>query len=308
MAYYLYVPFKKKEVPANLQNSIEQWIQIESQQKNDVIPCYSGENSLTKLPENAKIIVLLHGKPGKASPLTKGIHSETTRFFPGLAKHLQVTDGNSTLQVPEIADKMIEDGLLHDVTDHLQIQLFFLDANIQEARSLAVAFFNSLNVPQKNSSGTNGTIRLDYFANQSVKGSSASKELKLQQFIKDAKEPKNSIYNKNDSYPKLSLDQISEAIKEYNRYKSSRCCGLSGLLGLNGLFSSNASAHAIKNLSNKEISESNRLANASLFIERFPQNYFAQCLQPVVKKSIEEHELFWTSEMNQLGLQLLDLY
>lgn len=107
---------------------------------------------------------------------------------------------------------------------------------------------------------------------------------------------KYSIYNQSQDYPKLSLQDASLAIKAYLKYKSSRCCGLSGLLGLNGLFTSYASHNTIKILKNSKMTDSARFASAANFITQNKNTHFAKFLQKFVTDSRQVHESQWTKE------------
>ncbi len=303
MTYYLYVPFKKKEVSERQKAIIKQWITIENTRSNHVNVCYLGEKTLQNLPKASKVYVLFHGKAGQASPLLTHEHvpTELARKFESFSTHLKVNDGKHSLLIPEVADKMVADGLLNGFAGHLNIKLFFYDENKKNALTLTDSFFNSLDAKTKSK---NGNIKIDYYADippnaisDNGPSSFASKPkgqtTKTEEFIERAKLPQYSFYNTVDCAPKLSIQQMFSAIKQYNEYKSARCCGLSGLLHLNGLFSSDASAHAIKYLTTSSISEDKRFDYASKFLARFPNNYFAECLKPLVEKSLQDNELIW---------------
>lgn len=302
MTHYLYVPFKKRELSTDQKGLIEEWVHLETEQNHDVVVCYHGEKNLNQLTAHAQVSVLLPGKPGKPSSL-HGIDqndTETLRAFPDLSAHLRVTNGKrQSILVPEIADKMMEDGLLNSSASHIQIKLFFLNAVPKETHIMGQAFLNAL---RKDRNYQDTVIRVDYHANQPETASAPHRMpksiKKLESFLAQAESNRYSLYNHKENYPQLSLDEVSDAVRNYNQYKSSRCCGLSGLLGLNGLFSSTASEQAIKYLMNKEIPAAERFAYASRYSIRFGENHLAQVLKPILEQSLKNHESTWKQEAN----------
>ncbi|KTD24184.1 hypothetical protein [Legionella maceachernii] len=301
MTHYLYIPFKRKDVPSNQKKMIEEWLLLEQKQKNEVVVCYYGEKKLKQRPQSAKITILFAGKPGNKSPLhgIDDIDTELLRHSEGLSQHLRVIYAhNNSILVPEVADKMKEDGLLDEFQGRLQINLIFLNANIKEAHTLAGSFFNSL---KKYEEHKQGVIKLQYLANDSQEKSNSyptytHKKSQLELVKEPAIYTKHSMYNDKAHYPKLSVDEVASVVKAYYRYKSSRCCGLSGLLNLNGLFSSAASTEALKYLSKKDISDIDRYAYASRFIRYYKENHLSQFLNPVLENALQEHEATWNDQ------------
>lgn len=301
MTYYLYVPFKKKDVPFRQQAIIDQWVKVENEKRIGVQVCYAGEKTLSNLPPAAKIHILFHGKVGQPSPISGigNISTELVRCFESLSQHLRIKDGKQSVLVPGVVDKMIEDGLLIGFNTHLHIKLFFYDEDKKTALNLTKAFLNSiLSKPLTK----NSNIRLDYYSDNPKNTPQNTPQniipfaprpkpkSKSEEFIEQAREPRHSFFNKEECAPKLTLEHMSQAIKNYNEYKSSRCCGLSGLLNLNGFFSSDDSDQAIKYLNNPNISKEIRFDFASKFVTNCPNNYFTQCLKPVVEDSLKENQ------------------
>lgn len=301
MSYYLYVPFKKKEVPPNLNKIIEEWLLLEAKQNHEVIVCYYGEKKLSQLPDNSKVSVLFSGKPGKKSLLQglEHVKTETLRFFENLSLHLRVTDeSKNSILVPEVADKMKEDGLFDDFKGRLQINLIYLDANTKEASIMTHSFLNSL---KKYKEHENGAIRLQFLSNNLAEKSNShradrTKKTKLELFREQAQQDRCFMYNSKENYPKLSLGEIASVIKDYYQYKSSRCCGLSGLLRLNWFFSSTESLEAIKHLSDEKISDSDRFAYASRFVKYYKESHLSQLLAPALEKGLIQHQANWDIE------------
>lgn len=310
VSHYLYVPFKKKAVPPNLKKIIDEWLLLEAKQNHDVLVCYHGEKKLCQLPSNSKVSVLFSGKPGKKSLLhgLEQVKTETLRFFENLSLHLRVTDeSNNSILVPEVADKMKEDGLLDDFKGRLQINLIYLDANRKEASIMTHSFLNSL---KKYKEHENGAIRLQFLSNNlpekaNFHQTDRTKKTKLELFREQAQQGECCMYNSKENYPKLSLAEIAPVIKDYYQYKSSRCCGLSGLLKLNWFFSSTASTEAIKHLSDEKISDIERFAYASRFIKYYKENHLFQFLAPALEKGLIQHQANWDIEpMHSSELQL----
>ncbi|CAM2836236.1 hypothetical protein LEAN103870_04655 [Legionella anisa] len=302
MSHYLFVPFKKKEVPPNLKKIIEEWLLLEDKQKNEIILCYYGEKKLSQLPDNSKISVLFSGKPGKKSLLhgLEYVETETLRFFENLSLHLRVIDQNkNSLLIPKVADQMKEDGLLDDFKGKLQINLIYLDANTKEAAIMTHSFLNSL---KKYKEHENGAIMLQFLSNDLPEKSNLhqtyrAQKTKLELFREQGQQGERFMYNKKENYPKLSLGEIACVIKDYYQHKSSRCCGLSGLLRLNWFFSSSASMQAIKYLSDEKISDIDRFAYASRFITYYKENHLTQFLRPAFEKRLIHHQANWDIEL-----------
>ncbi|MCW8386151.1 hypothetical protein OQJ15_07525 [Fluoribacter dumoffii] len=308
MSHYLYIPFRKKEVPPNYKKIIEEWLSLEERQESKITVCYYGEKKLKQLPLNSKISVIFPGKPGKKSPLhgIEAVATETLRFFENLSLHLRVTDeSKNSILIPEVADKMQEDGLLDAFDGRLQIKLIYLDANAKEASIMTSSFLNSL---KKYKEHERGAIKLQFLSNNPTTNANLdqthkTKKTKLESFREQAEQGRHCIYNLKEHYPKLSLGEVAHVIRDYYQYKSSRCCGLSGLLSLNWLFSSTESKEAINYLSNDQISDVDRFAYASRFLKRYKENHLTQILAPVLEKALIQHESNWETELHSRALQ-----
>lgn len=308
MAYHLYVPFKKNDIPANQQTLINEWMQLEKVQCNDLTVSYLGEKALSTLPENADVRVFIPGTPGKRSRLQTGnTPTEQLRFWPSLSRHLRVTEGKSSLLVPEIADNLVADGLFDSPKNRLRIKLYFLNTSTKESHELARSFYNAL---ESNSSKIkkipleeNGKIRVSYhYAPKSL--DPGSKKSKIEQIKEHMEQPKFSIYNNEEFCPKLLLKEANSVIASYKSYKSSRCCGLSGLLRLNGLFSSDASEEAIQFISDKSKSDTERFIYASRYVALNKDTHLSLYLKPFVTNSREQNERAWADESST---NLIDL-
>jgi hypothetical protein len=286
---YIYVPFKKHEVPPRLRDSIEQWLQSSKAKNKDIIVSYSGEKGLANLPDNAKIYVLMHGKAGTISPFVKTnkITSQTARHHRSTNAHLRLTDGKYSKLVPDIADEMIEDKLFNNSKDSkLCIKLFFFNAG-KQAPVLAQAF-NEVLKENKDIDYANRSVRVDYYT------SPLSPPGKLKPF--KASTVRESLSSNSDkSLLTLSQEQVALALEQYREYKSSRLCGLSGILGLNGFFSSDTSHTTIEKLHDSTISDEERYTIAELFVAQNSEKYFAECLSPYVKMPINSKGLDMSS-------------
>ncbi|MBA3537791.1 MAG: hypothetical protein H0T84_14475 [Tatlockia sp.] len=282
---YIYVPFKKNEVPPRLRDSIEQWVQSTKDKNKEVVVSYSGEKGLANLPENTKIYVLVHGKAGKISSFVKrsNISSQIARSQPSLSAHLRLADGKYSKLVPDIADEMIEDKLFTNPKDSkLHIKLFFFNAG-QQAPQLAQAFNDALK-DNKNVDYSNRTVRVDYYTGP----------LRPQDKLKIFKPSsvRHTLLNSDDKCnPGFSQEQLDLALEQYREYKSSRVCGLSGILGLNGFFSSDASLRTIEQLRDNTISDEQRFSIAKMFVARNSEKYFAECLNPYLQMSTDLKDL-----------------
>lgn len=216
-----------------------------------------------------------------------------------MSLHLRVTDeSKNSILVPEVADKMKEDGLLDDFKGSLQINLIYLDANKKEASIMTHSFLDSLKKYQEHE---NGAIRLQTLSNNLPEKSNfqqtgRTKKTKLELFREQAQHGECFMYNSKENYPKLSVGEIASVIKDYYQYKSSRCCGLSGLLGLNWFFSSTASSEAMKYLRDKKISDTERFAYASRFIKYYKESHLSQLLAPALEKGLKQHHANWDVE------------
>lgn len=300
MTYYLYIPFKKKDVSERQKKLIEHWVTVANERRENIEICFSGDKKLSHLPSFSKIYILLLGKAGPMSPLAAmaDIPTELARGFESFSRHLKLNDGKHSLLVPEVADQMIADGLLNGFNRYVHINLFFYDEDEKTAMNLTKAFLNSLvKKPVKNCN-----IRLDYYADNAASDSQnntqhdASKKAqsKSEQFLEQVNQPKHSLYNNATTGPKLTADQISLAIKQYYEYKSLRCCGLSGLLNLNGFFSSDESAKAITYLSGSDLSQEICFDFAAKFLKNYPNNQLSHILNPILDESLKYNQLFWT--------------
>lgn len=314
MTHYLYIPVQKKLLSEKTKLAIAQWISTSNDKAEEVIVCYCGEKKLKDLPEKAKIYVLTQGVTLKPTPLARKIPSHIARSFSSLSTHLHATDGDSTILVPKIAEKMIEDGLFHHQDRNLRIKLFFCNAG-HEAQRLAKAYFNAL---KKDARHEKNNIRLDYYPSHILslprKIKNTDLEHKYATPIHHHHEPavrahtiRKSIYNHDECSPKITDQQIATAITEYRCYKSSRYCGLSGWLGLNGLFSSDASTQFIRALTQHTISEKNRFILASQFVEKHPKNHFTLCLTKLLEESCKLNDLIWTDVQEAMALNELSL-
>lgn len=326
MPYYLYVPYKKKELPNRYNAIVEQWVQAEEKNNQKVIICYAGENNLDKLPRATQLVLLLPGKTGKPSPLSKNMPLKLLRPWESLSTHLRLKDegpihlnsnpksrasNTISLLLPEIAEKMVADGLFEGSAHFLNIKLCFFDADFG-TKILANAFFDTLlEAPE----AQNSNIRLNYYDISMPppphKIDPATKKKversKHQEFIERIQLPTNSIFNNTEGSPQITLEQLNSVIMQYNEYKSSRCCGLSGILGLNGLFSSEDSSKAIAYLKNTTLSDGDRFKIASNFVKNYPHNFLTHCLKPVIETSTQLNHYRWAYQLHHVesGLSLV---
>ncbi|MBA2651009.1 MAG: hypothetical protein H0U73_01870 [Tatlockia sp.] len=274
MTNYIYVPYTKKEVPTTVAEHLNKFIKSNNEKDNEVIVMFSGKHGLDNLPTNAKVFVLMHGQPGKVNKFKQ---SNTT------VAPLGLTDRKNSKSVPDIAKEMIADGLFENSKDtRICIELYFtMNAAKEKGHTIAESFSETL---KKNTDFNERAIRIDYYSNQrNPSGKSNASPIK------------HSIYGSELCQPKLSKEQVKEAIIEYVEYKSSRFCGLSGILGLNRFFTSNESIQTIQSLQS-ECSDEKRFQLAKQFLAKHSENAFAQCLKLNVEKSKVNNDLSWSAQ------------
>lgn len=311
MPKYLYVPFKKDGLPKDQQKLLKHWIALEKAQSNDVVICYQGERTLKGLPENATVSVLFLGIPG-ARPALAGSDDIDMKLLvttKNMSGHLRLYQGSrEQVCIPDVATQMIADGLLHKEHKSLNLNLFFFNAGAK-ARELAQSFLHMIKEDHTNQQSN---IRVQYFNNDKRSLPLYENEL----FIKKVKTEKNKtkpeearpatqahaflnepavhtpLYNKKECYPKLTLKQIYKVAVAYQDYKSARFYGLSGMFGLNGFFSSDASSATRTFLLNckDEVQAYNR---ALKFVKTYPENQFAIFLKSAVEQSRRDNQTDW---------------
>lgn len=313
MTYYLYIPAKKNDLSSNQLIAIKHWINLEKEKNNDVKIIYKNEKGLGHLAQDAKIYVWLPGKVDPSHGLGRRIPAKLARSFPSCSGHLTLKDKkNSKIIITDVAAEMIEKGLFDNFKDkNLRIKLFFPDMVLKD-KTLPKAFFEVLVEDERNKCGN---IRLDYYPDFHVspptkirENGKAKEEIKAHKFFTDESNPheylgraskiRESFYNKDNIKPKLEIEQVNALIKQYYAYKSSRFCGLSGALGLNGLFSSETSALTIQRLLGAT-SDEQRFDIALTFIKKHPDNYLSKCLKPIVQESHRQNNLLWTSKAEE---------
>ncbi|KTD17262.1 hypothetical protein [Legionella jordanis] len=300
MTFYLYVPTKQSEMPQKESEALQIWIEAEAQKGRQVKVTYYGQKGLMDIPDHSKIYLFMHGTNVSANPLVSQINDpELVSSFPSLSGFLKVSDGKNEIKITDVADRMKEDGLFFKPRNYLRIKLFQCDP-INKARIIAEAFF--IRLKRIGGDVVNASnIRIDYYPahfvgvaqeNNRIHHKYATKGI-VKNFDVRASSIRNSLYTDPASSPGLTLAQVNDIISEYYQYKSARACGLSGLLGLNGLFSSDASAHTIAALQNPSISDQKRFEIGSRFIKCFAHNQLARSLEPAVTEAKRENLKMW---------------
>ncbi|QRN02453.1 hypothetical protein GH742_00375 [Legionella sp. MW5194] len=304
MTYYLYIPIPRKKFSLDQQEAVNKWVELEKQKNKNVILCYQGEK-IPPLPGSAKLGVWLHGTPGaQPHPTFMSIDSEIARHSPSISRHLHLTHDEKSVLVPQIADDLVKEGLLQQFQANsqrsLRIKLFFFDAG-KQAEILASAFRNALS---KYEHYHQGNIRIDYYPGQlselktKANGEPAHKFIRSTQSGEEqrAKTLRQTLYNREDAAPKLTMAQVNEVVKQYRDYKSSRLGGLSGRLGLNTFFSSDASLATIKALENNRLSDTRRFNLAVQFLKRYPTTHLAKYLRPEVEASQTNNNQLYSAQ------------
>lgn len=259
---YLYLPFRKRDLTPKLQDLIDHCTQTAKEENKDIRVIYSGEKELANLPENAEIHVLLPGKGGNISPFVKqnNISNQIARFHKSTNQHLCLRDNKLSKLIPDLADEMVSDKLFDCAMDKkISIKLFFLD-EINQAPNLVNVFIETLK-ENKDINFSNRIVRIDHHT-----GSYELNEKEL---------------------PKFRREDSVLAINQYYEYKSLRCCGLSGILNLNGLFSSDQSIKTINKLRDTTISDEQRFTIAQQFLTDNSDKYLAKCLRTFIEQSAE---------------------
>lgn len=316
MPYYLYIPIAQKNIPANLRSTIKQWVDIEKKRNKDVIVTYLGDKGLINLPQHAKIYVLAPGQAIETPQFLRKVPTKLALGFESTARQFYLSlNPAQQIFVPDIVTNMVADGLFAKNDEHgqqsktgynLRIKLFFFDAK-KQAQRLAEVFYELLSeqAPRDEEMRALNNIRLDYYPNYTIQGPRKINEQPDHKYTqttptKRTKDIRDSIYNNEVCKPVLTLEQVKLAIDEYNRYKSSRCCGLSGLLGLNGLFSSDESTYAIRAL-NGASCDTTRFEIAQRYMRKYPENKFAECLHPFIDRAREaNNSQYWHMPSNQI--------
>ncbi|RJT47384.1 hypothetical protein D6J04_07435 [Legionella taurinensis] len=304
MTYYLYIPIPRKKFPLDQQEAVNKWVELEKQKNKNVILCYQGEK-IPPLPAKAKVGVWLHGTPGRLPSSTfKAVDSEIARHYPSISSHLHLTHKKESVLVPQIADDLVKDGLLQqfsaDSQHSMRIKLFFFDAG-KQAETLASAFRNALS---KYEHYHQGDIRIDYYPGQlselktKQNGEPAHKFIRSTQSGEEqrAKTIRQTLYNREDAAPKLTMAQVNKVVQQYRDYKSSRLGGLSGRWGLNSFFSSDASLAAIQTLENNRLSDTQRFHQAVQFLKRYPTTHLAKYLHPEVEASQKDNNQRYSTQ------------
>ncbi|WP_133132156.1 hypothetical protein [Legionella sp. W10-070] len=296
MTYFIYVPTKKSEMPSDERVCLHDWLKEENQKS--VIVSYYGDRGLKDIPSHSKIYVFMHGTDVSANPFARGIDPELASSFESLSGHLKITDGKNDITITSLADRMIADGLFDNPRKYLRIKLFQCDP-VNKASILAKTFLNRIT---KHPLAKDSTIRVDYYPNHNVtipygyNGKNkphkyAEKENESNSDVR-ASQIRRSLYSP-ESKPLLTIAIAAQVAKAYNEYKSARFFGLSGKLGLNGLFSSAESADVIARLQNRETPNEERYALAHRFVNFFGKNQLARCLKPVVDEAYKSNETQW---------------
>lgn len=295
MPYYLYIPISEKSLTQEGRKLVTAW--LANEKKENIILTYAGKKGLNRLPPNAKIYVLMHGTITKPSPLAKKLDLSLTASFPSLSGHLAVTDGKNSINMQQLAKNMIDDGLFNNFNS-LKIKLYFCDP-INKAKSLADAFMQILKTDNRHA---NGNIRVDYYPDHLLwTPSKQAGENKIHRHISKsinqasvirASTIRSSVYSNTDCGPQLTNDQSLSLTEKYFAYKSSRLCGLSGFLKLNGFFSSPESLAAIDFFKGKQ-SASDKFQYALNFLKKYPENQLSKILKSFVESSQNQNDITW---------------
>ncbi len=268
---YIYVPFRFQDLSTEQIKTIKLWAKSKVKASENPIITFFGQKGLMNLPKDSEILILLPGKAGQISTFVKQnkISNKIASLYTSTNAHLRLSEGKQSILVPKIANDMVDDALLNNSPDSiLSIQLIFLNEE-KQAKALAESFNEAL----KEHLDQNKTIKVDYKTDLKVSKPASSKSpIKL------------NVANSEKNPATLNLLDLASALDQYLEYKSSRCCGLSGLFGFNRLFSSNESLITIKKLRNSSTSDEERFAIAKLFVEQHSENYFAECLKPILEK------------------------
>ncbi|MBA2656205.1 MAG: hypothetical protein H0U70_04385 [Tatlockia sp.] len=285
MTHYVYVPFYQKDVTDSVAGFVQQWIQREAKVNNNVTVLYRGQD-LSTLPSNSKIFLLMLGQPGKASKLAniKNLDSDVIRFHNSLNAPLRLSLGKLSILLPDFADNLVKDGLFAGYTNKKLHLILSFSKTVTQCKILAESFNNAI---KKHSGFSENSIRIDFFTE---KAQPNNKRI----FNHHPLMEKQSTYSNSECQPKLSQKQVEAALREYTSYKSSRLCGMSGFLSLNGFFSSNESKETINRL-NSAKSDEQRFFLAKQFLVNHSEKYLAECLSPLIGESLKNDELYWAS-------------
>jgi hypothetical protein len=304
MTYYLYVPMEEKKVSETLKNTIRDWVSVEKERdekKKDIVVVYKGKQGLNNLPPYAKIYVFAPGTATEPTPIEKAVGYELARSFDSTSGQFKLFEGKErSLSVPGIVDDMIADGLFSSNAEedrkNIHIKLFFQNAGKQASRLAKVfEYFLNLNKP-----ASPANVRIDYYPDSHLLVP-RKKEDPHKYAIRASKngffranEVRESLFS-DGCQPILPIPEVEEAVEKYNRYKSSRFCGLSHFLGLNSWFSSKESASAIQVLLNQDIENEERYNLAKNFVKAYPDNKLTEYLKEIVDFSVDiNNERYWT--------------
>lgn len=204
------------------------------------------------------------------------------------------------MSVPDIVDDMITDGLFTSNAEadgkNIHIKLFFQNAGKQASR-LAKVFEYFL---KDNKLASAANIRIDYYPDSHLLAP-RKKEDPHKYAIRASKngffrasQVRESLFS-DGCQPILPIPEVKEAVEKYNKYKSSRLCGLSHFLGLNSWFSSKESALVIQFLLNEGIENEERYNRAKNFVKAYPNNKLTEYLKEIVDFSVDvNNERYWT--------------
>ncbi|MDP3267408.1 MAG: hypothetical protein Q8M40_00020 [Legionella sp.] len=303
MTDFLYVPFNT-ESKEELVSPWNDWQKVSKNQNRPVTILYSGNKEVApqKLPPtNDTIYVLIPGKPGPLNPIAKELSSNLARKHESTSSHLKFNDGKNIIFIPQLAQKMVEDGLLKNKKCKIKLCFFDVtDLDHESVKYAAQSFMDTL----KNSFKDKRSIRVDYYVPESSRQSEKTEdsnynfiEKKCLQFLEQSKTPKNSIYS--NSGEALGFSSLKTALDKYHQYKSVRLCGLSGILGLNGFFSSNESLNLVNQLK-KEKSTVTCYELASQFISQHPNHKLAFFLKDAMVPAVS-YKQAWNENYMQVG-------
>lgn len=303
MTDFLYAPFNT-ESKEEIVTPWKEWKKVSDDKRSPVTLFFAGHKAVApqKLPQtNDTIYVLIPGKPGPLNTIAKELSSDLARKHESTSSHLKFNDGKNIIFIPQLAQKMVEDGLLKNKKCKIKLCFFDVtDLDHESVKYAAQSFMDTL----KNSSKDKRSIRVDYYVPESSRQSEKTEdsnynfiEKKCLQFMEQTKAPKNSIYS--NSAEALGSSSLKTALNKYHQYKSVRLCGLSGLFGLNGFFSSNESLNLVKLLKNEK-STVRCYELASQFISQYPNHKLAFFLKPAMESAVS-YKQRWNENHMKVG-------
>ncbi|KTD61959.1 hypothetical protein [Legionella spiritensis] len=296
MTSYLYIPFKKEEFTLTGRSHLNQVIHRETKEKKREI-IYHGQRGLTKselLAEATVIHVLIPGRAGHMSTIAgaKDLSLETVRHHPSFAGHITLSDSKNSIMIPDLVDQLDANGLLKRNSDaKLHIKLVFTDET-EQAEYLTKVFFKFL---ERNADHLDTDIKVSYSTPKKQRSLYRAGQSTVQtpEQTKITAIKQSFFTHPGDNGHQLTRDQVRDIERQYYDYKSSRCHGLSGLLGLNRLFSSSDSLDTLTLLNDRTISDDKRYQYALQFLRRHPDNHLAKYLCPTVEQAYKDNKELW---------------